>query len=159
MALPSRLALLAPLAALLLLPGCSSGSPTIPDGVLRSAIALSVTPSPLVPISSLPPLYSLRYTVKISEVAGLGGELEYVNGTVFDDVSGLTVGFNNYDSADILVFVGTKRIDAGQSRDVQQEITYQLPVNSTKAILTVNIQFKDDRGNFVSQSILVRVAE
>jgi hypothetical protein len=159
MALPSRLALLAPLVAVTLLPGCSSGSPTIPEGILRSAIALSVTPSPLVPITAIPPLYSLRYTVKISEVAGLGGELQYVNGTVFDDVSGLTVGFNNYDSADLLVFVGAKRIDAGESRDVQQEISYQLPASSTKAILTINIQFKDDRGNFISQSILVRVAE
>ena len=159
MALSSRRALLVPLAALALLPGCSSGSPTIPEGILRSAIALSVTPSPLVPISAIPPLYSLRYTVKVSEVAGLGGELEFVTGTVFDDGTGLTVGLNNYDSADLLVFVGTKRIDAGQSRDIQQEISYQLPASSTKAILTVNIQFKDDRGNFVSQSILVRVAE
>ncbi len=157
MALSSRLALLASLGALAILLGCSSGSPTVPEGVLRASIVLSVTPSPLVPITAAPPLYSLRYTVKISEVAGLGGELQYVNGTVFDDVSGLTVGFNNYDSADILVFVGTKRIDANQSRDVQQEITYQLPLPSTKAILTVNTQFKDDRGNFVSQSILVRV--
>lgn len=158
MALNSRLALLAPLVAVALLPGCSSGSPTVPDGVIRAAIALSVTPSPLVPLTATPPLYSLRYTVKISEVAGLGGELQFVNGTVFDDVSGLTVGLNNYDSADLLVFVGSKRVDANSSRDVQQEISYQLPANSTKAILTVNIQFKDDRGNFISQSILVRVA-
>jgi hypothetical protein len=156
MALPSRLALLAPLVALALLPGCSS-SPTVPSGVLRSVIVLSVTPSPLVPLVATPPVYSLRYTVKVSEVAGLGGELQFVNGTVFDDVSGLTVGLNNYDSADLVVFVGTKRIDANQSRDVQQEIAYQLPLNSNKAILTVNIQFKDDRGNFISQSILVRV--
>jgi hypothetical protein len=81
-----------------------------------------------------------------------------VNGTVFDDDSGITVGLNNYDSADLLVFVGTKRIDASQSRDIQQEITYQLPGTSTKAILTINVSFKDDRGNFISQSILVRVA-
>jgi hypothetical protein len=154
----TRLALLAPLAAVALLPGCSSGSPSVPDGVLRAAVALSVTPSPLVPLTALPPLYSIRYTVRITEVAGLGGELQFVNGTVFDDVSGFTVGLNNYDEADIVVFVGSKRIDANQSRDIQQEITYQLPANSNKAILTINVQFKDDRGNFVSQSILVRVA-
>jgi hypothetical protein len=157
MARITRLAVLAALSAVALLPGCSSG-PSVPDGVLRSAIALSVTPSPLVPITALPPLYSIRYTVKIAEVAGLGGELQFINGTVFDDVSGFTVGLNNYDSSDIVVFVGTKRIDANQSRDVQQEISYQLPVNSNRAILTVNVQFKDDRGNFVSQSILVRVS-
>jgi hypothetical protein len=158
MSLSSRLALAVPLAAIALLPGCSSGSPTIPEGVIRAALALSVTPSPLVPITAAPPLYSIRYTVKVSELAGLGGELEFVNGTVFDDESGLTVGLNNYDAADLLVFVGTKRIDASQSQDIQQEITYQLPGTSTKAILTINVSFKDDRGNFVSQSILVRVA-
>jgi hypothetical protein len=144
--------------ALVVIPGCSSGSPSVPDGVLRAQIVVSVTPSPLTPVSATPPLYQLRYIVKISEVAGLGGELQYVNGTVFDDVSGLTVGRNNYDSSDLLVFVGSKRIDAGSSRDVQQQIDYALPANSNKAILTVNVQFKDDRGNFVSQSILVRVS-
>jgi hypothetical protein len=146
------------LLALAALPGCSNSSPSVPDGVLRSQIVLSVTPSPLTPISATPPLYSLRYVVKISEVAGLGGELQYVNGTVFDDVSGLTVGINNYDSSDLLVFVGSQRVDAHGSRDVQQQIDYVLPTGSTKAILTVNIQFKDDRGNFVSQSILVRIS-
>jgi hypothetical protein len=154
----TRLAFLVALSAAAVLAGCSSGSPSVPDGVLRAAIALSVTPSPLVPITSLPPLYTIRYTVKISEVNGLGGELQFINGTVFDNVSGITVGFNNYDASDIVVFVGTKRIDANQSRDVQQEISYQLPLNSNQAVLTINVQFKDDRGNFVNQSILVRVA-
>jgi hypothetical protein len=144
--------------AFAVLPGCSNSSPSVPDGVLRSQIVLSVTPSPLVPVTATPPFYSLRYSVKISEANGLGGEIQYVNGTVFDDVSGLTVGVNNYDSSDILVFVGSQRIDANGSRDVNQQIDYALPGGSTKAILTVNVQFKDDRGNFVTQSILVRVA-
>jgi hypothetical protein len=157
MARSRRLATAAAL-ALAALPACSNSSPSVPDGVLRAQIVLSVTPSPLVPISATPPLYSLRYVVKVSEVAGLGGELQYVNGTVFDDTSGFTVGLNNYDSSDLLVFVGSQRIDAHGSRDVQQQIDYVLPAGSTKAILTVNVQFKDDRGNFVSQSILVRVS-
>jgi len=153
----TRFPLLALLAGAAFAAGCSSDTPSIPDGVLRSQIALSVSPSPLVPLAT-PPLYSVRYTVKIAEVAGLGGELQYVNGTVFDDTTGITAGINNYDSSDILVFVGSRRIDANQALDVQQQIDYQLPVGSTKAVLTVNIQFKDDRGNFVSQSILVRVS-
>jgi hypothetical protein len=81
-----------------------------------------------------------------------------VNGTVFDDASGVALAFNNYDSADILVFVGSKRIDAGQSRPVTQQIDYALADPAQKVVLTINIQFKDDRGNFVSQSILVRVS-
>jgi hypothetical protein len=154
--IPWRAALAA--LALAVVPGCSSSGPSVPEGVLRSQIVLSVTPSPLVPVSAVPPVFSIRYTVKIAEIAGLGGEIQYVNGTVFDDVSGLTVAVNNYDDSDILVFVGSKRIDGGQSRDVNQQIDYALPLNSTKAILTINVQFKDDRGNFVTQSILVRVA-
>jgi len=138
------------------LAGCNSGSPTIPEGVLRAQIALTVSPNPLAPIAQ-PPLYSLRYTIKIAETAGLGGELQYVNGTVFDDATGNTVGLNNYDSADLLVFVGSKRLAGNASLDVQQQIDYSLPAESTKAILTVNVQFKDDRGNFITQSILVRL--
>ncbi len=153
----SRFLLPALMASAALGPGCNSGSPTIPEGVLRAQIALTVTPSPLVPIAQAP-LYSLRYTVKITETAGLGGELQYVNGTVFNDTTGAAVAFNNFDSSDILVFVGTRRIDAGKSVDVAQQIDYTLADPATRVVLTINIQFKDDRGNFVSQSILVRVS-
>jgi len=153
----SRLRLLAALAAAALVPACSSDTPSIPDGVIRSHIVLTVTPSPLAPIAT-PPVYSLRYTVTIAETNGLGGELQYVNGTVFNDTTGAAIAFNNYDSSDILVFVGSKRIDGGQSRPVTQQIDYQLADPATKVVLTVAIQFKDDRGNFVSQSILVRVS-
>ena len=81
-----------------------------------------------------------------------------MNGTVFDDGSGIALAFNNYDTADLLVFVGTRRIDAGGSRPVTQQIDYALVDPAQKVVLTINIQFKDDRGNFVSQSILVRVS-
>jgi hypothetical protein len=138
------------------LAGCSSESPTLPEGVPLAQIALTVSPSPLVPTAQ-PPLYSLRYTVKIAETTGLGGELQYVNGTVFDDATGNTVGRINYDSADLVVFVGSKRLAGNASLEVQQQINYSLPAESTKAILTVNVQLKDDRGNFITQSILVRL--
>jgi hypothetical protein len=153
----SRLALLALVVAAALVPACGSDTPSVPEGVLRARIVLSVAPSPLAPIAT-PPVYSLRYTVTITEANGLGGELEYVNGTVFDDASGVALAFNNYDSSDLLVFVGTKRIDAGGSRPVTQQIDYALADPAQKVVLTINIQFKDDRGNFVSQSILVRVS-
>jgi hypothetical protein len=156
MARTSRFVFLALVAVAAAHPGCNSGSPTVPEGVLRAQIVLTVAPRPLAPIAT-PPFYQLTYTVTITETAGLGGELQYVNGTVFDATSGFAVGLNNYDSSDILVFVGTKRIDAGQSRAVQQQIDYGLPTGSTGGVLTVNTQFKDDRGNFISQSILVGI--
>ncbi len=155
MARSSRFAFLALVAAVAAFTACNS-SPTVPEGVVRAQIALSVAPSPLVTVAT-PPIYSLTYTVTITETAGLGGDLQYVNGTVFDDTTGLVAGFNNYDSSDLLVFVGTKHIDAGGSRAIQQQIQYALPAGSTAAVLTVNTQFKDDNGNFITQSILVRI--
>ncbi len=152
-----RLSLLTLVVAAALVPACNSDTPSIPEGVLRSGIALTVAPSPLAPIAT-PPVYSLRYTVTIAETNGLGGELQYVNGTVFDEATGTAIAFNNYDSSDILVFVGSRRIDANQSRPVTQQIDYQLADPARKILLTIAIQFKDDRGNFVSQSILVHVS-
>lgn len=142
-----------------LLPACSSNTPSIPGGVLRSALSLTVTPSPVTPNITSAPILSVQYTVKIEETAGLGGELQYVNGTIFSQATGAALAFNNYDSADIVVFVGNKRLEGGKSVNVSQQIDYVFPSGATSltAFLTVAVQLKDDRGNFVNQSILVPV--
>jgi hypothetical protein len=151
-----RAALLVALA--LALPACSSSTPSVPGGVVRSVLALTVTPNPAKTNLSSAPVLVVQYSVKVAETAGLGGEIQYVNSTLFNQATGGTLAFNNYDSSDILVFVGSKRLEGGKSIDVTQQLNYVLPASTTvTAVLTVAVQLKDDHGNFVNQSILVPV--
>jgi hypothetical protein len=143
----------------LALPSCSSNTPSTPSGVLRAVLALTVTPNPVKTNLSSAPVLVVQYTVKVAETAGLGGEVQYVNGTIFNQATGATIAFSSYDTSDILVFVGSKRLEAGKSIDVPQQLNFVLPTGTTSinAVLTVAVQVKDDRGNFVNQSILVPV--
>jgi uncharacterized lipoprotein YajG len=147
------------LALLLALPACSSSTTTNPGDILRSVLVLTVTPNPAKTNLTSAPVLVVQYSLNVKETAGLGAEVQYVNGTLYNQVTGGTLAFNNYDSSDILVFVGSKRIEGGKSIDVTQQLQFVLPADSTNitSVLTVSVQVKDDRGNFVNQSILVPV--
>jgi hypothetical protein len=141
----------------LLLPACSSNNPTDPGG--QAVIDISVTPNPVIgtqdPFSGS---VSAAYVVNIREQGGLGGgQLQFVNSTVFDNESGLQVANSYFDSASLKVFVGTDRVEAGGELDVTQTVSYSLPDLSVAAVLSVAVQFVDDRGNLTNLSTLASI--
>ena len=112
------------------LPACgSSSTPGLPDGVFRSVIAVTLDPNPLpAKVSTTAIGYlNISYKVVVTESSGLGAEFVFVNSTIFDDTSGLSVAVNNYDSKDLTVFVGSKRIEGNKSVEIGQQIDYLLP--------------------------------
>lgn len=153
-----RLAVLAPLALSLLLPSCGNNQPTLPD-VIRAGLLVSVTPSPVPPSQNvLSGVISIGYLVTITEVLGLGGEVLFVSAQVYDPETGLPAAAISYfDGNDLIVFVGTKRIEAGGTMEVPQSTSYVLPDFRVNALLAVNVQMRDDRDNLVNQSILVKI--
>jgi hypothetical protein len=152
-----RLAILFVLVGLLLLPGCND-TVSNPGGIARASIAVSVEPDPVVGVQELiTGTVSAAYTVTVRETAGLGGEIQHVAGTVFDPESGLQAGVNYFDAADLIVYVGTNRIEGGGELQVNQTITYVLPDLSTEAQLSVSVQLRDDNGGLVNRSILMSV--
>jgi hypothetical protein len=62
-----------------------------------------------------------------------------------------------FDGADLIVFVGKKKIDPGGTLVVPQTQSYILPDFRTKALLAINVQMKDDHDNVINQSVLVKV--
>lgn len=139
------------------LPACSSSTPTIPD-VPRARIVVTVDPNPIVPAQDpLTGAVTISYKIVVTEAAGLGGKLNFLSSSVFDPATGLQVALNYFDDADLLVFVGTDRIEAGETLSVPQTTSYALPDVSTDATLTVAVQFKDDRGNLLNSSVLVPI--
>jgi len=155
MALRRRLALV--LAVALLAPACGEDTVTNP-GSSRAVIEVTVDPNP-VPGSQNPltGAISVGYKVVITEVNGLGGEVLFVSSQIYDPETGLQVALTYFDSADLLVFVGSKRVEALGSLTVSQTSSYILPDFRQPAQLAVNVQMKDDRGNLLNQSVLVKI--
>jgi hypothetical protein len=151
----SRLAFV--LLAALLLPACGDDTPTTP-GAVRAAIGITVDPTPVPPAqNTLTGTVSIGYRITITELNGLGGELQFVSSQVYDPETGLLASLTYFDGADLIVFVGKKKIDPGGTLVVPQTQSYILPDFRTKALLAINVQLKDDHDNVINQSVLVRV--
>jgi hypothetical protein len=155
MALRRRLALL--LAAALLAPACGNNGVTIP-AVSRAVINVAVDPTPVPPSQNpLTGAVSIAFKVVITELNGLGAEVVFVSSQVYDPETGLQAALSYFDSDDLVVFVGTKRLEPNGSIVVPQTSSYVLPDFRIPAQLTVNVQVKDDRGNLLNQSVLVKI--
>jgi hypothetical protein len=145
------------LACALAVPACSSNTPTTPNAS-RAIINVAVDPAPVPGTQNpLTGAISVAYKVVITEVNGLGGEVAFVSSQIYDPETGLQVALTYFDSADLVVFVGSKRVEALGTLTVPQTSSYVLPDFRKPAQLTVNVQLKDDRGNLLNQSVLVKI--
>jgi hypothetical protein len=153
----ARRSLLPLLVAASLGTSCGDDSVTLPD-VFRAVIVVTVEPNP-VPASQNPLTGSVStaYRVTISELNGLGGEVVFVSSVVFDPETGLQAALNYFDGADLVVFVGSKRIEPKGTLVVPQTTAFVLPEFRREADLAVSVQVKDDRGNLLNQSVLVKI--
>jgi hypothetical protein len=154
MALRRRLALV--LATAILAPAC--GDNITSSGGARAAIIVAVDPNP-VPGSQSPltGAVSVAYKVVITEVNGGSGEVLFVSSQIYDPETGQQVAINYFDSADLVVFVGSKQIEPLGTLTVPQTSSYILPDFRTAAQMTVNVQMKDDQGSLLNQSLLVKI--
>jgi hypothetical protein len=137
---------------------CGS-SPVTPTNTERAVIVLSVTPNPLTGTVTnvVGPIFTTQWTLKIQETAGLGGTVQQVKASIYDDATGILVATTVYDDKDLTVFVGSNRIEPNGSLDVPQQVSYQLSANQTAAHLTLDVQFKDDKGFLQEPSFLVKI--
>jgi hypothetical protein len=153
----ARLLVPALLGGALLAPGCGSGTPTIPD-ISRAAIAITVDPNPITATQDPTTLAATAtFTITLKETAGLGGEAQFISSAVYEPATGAQVALNYYDSTDLVVYEGTKRIEPNGELVLQQSATYVLSDYSKAADLVVSVQFKDDRTNLVFTSLLVKI--
>jgi hypothetical protein len=154
MALRSRLALL--LVVALFVPACGDDL-TSPTGN-RAALAVTVEPNPVKGSQSpLTGVVSVGYKIVITETNGGSGVLLFVSSQIYDPETGQQVALNYFDGADLIVFVGTKNGEPLATLEVAQTLSYVLPEFRTAAQLTVNVQMKDEQGNLLNQSLLVKI--
>jgi hypothetical protein len=146
-------------AAVVLAVGCNNTAS--PTSVAKAQITVSVVPTPVTAIASqrVGFTFAAPFKVVINEVAGQGGEVEEVTSTLYD-LGGLgEVGELSYDSSDLVVFVGSKRVEANGSLTVPMQIDYVIASDATAkdAFLNVVVRFKDDKANNLRATTLVRV--
>jgi hypothetical protein len=147
-------------ALLLVLGGCNNDNPTAPGDISRAVLSVKVDPSPILAEISNPfgPIYTINYTVKLEELAGLGGTVELVDSRVYDDATGGVVAANVYDDKDLVVFIGSNRLDPNGTLDVVHQLSYQLSTaDKSTAYLVVNARLHDDKDNLQTQSILTKI--
>ncbi len=146
------------LAGALLAPGCGNSTPTVPGGISRAAITVTVAPNPITATQDATTFAATgSYTITLKETAGLGGEVQFINSTVYDPSTGAQAALNYFDSTDLVVYQGTKRIEANGELTLQQSVRYTLADHSKAADLVVSMQFKDDRTNLDFASLLVKI--
>jgi hypothetical protein len=154
----ARLLVPALLAGALLAPGCGNGTPTIPGGSGRSAITITVAPNPVTSTQDTTTFaVTASYTITVKETAGLGGEVQFISSAAYEPSTGAQVALNYYDSTDLVVYQGSKRIEANGELTLQQSVTYTLADYSKAADLVVSMQLKDDRTNLDFASLLVKI--
>jgi hypothetical protein len=152
-----RAALVAAALLALVLPSCGSSSGTLPD-TYAALIQVTVDPNPIIGTQNiLTGSVSATYKITIDELAGLGGEVQFVSSTVFNPANGAQLALNYYDSADLTVFVGSKRIEPKGTLVVPQTVTYTLPDLTKATNVTISVQVKDDRSNVSTRSLLVPI--
>jgi hypothetical protein len=138
--------------------GCSNSSSTTP-GTLPAFITLSISPNPVksTPYSPAGPTYAANWSTSITESAGQGGTVQLVKATIFDEATGVALSTANYDEKDLVVFVGSARVEPKGVLVVPQQNTYVPSTPSPAASLTVTITFKDDNGLTQEHSILAKI--
>ena len=145
------------LAAALLAPACGSDNPTLPD-VTRAVLALTVDPNPIPGTQNeLTLAVSATYTITVTEMAGLGGEVMFVSSAVYEPSTGRQVALNYYDGADLVVYQGGKRLEPLGTLVLPQSTGYTLSDYTKPANLVVSVQLKDDRANLIYTSLLVKI--
>jgi hypothetical protein len=140
-----------------LVSGCGNNNNTITN-IPAAKLAITVDPAPVPPSQNvLTGVVSIGYKIHITETAGLGGTMEFVSSSVYDPATGTLLSLTYFDGDDLVVFVGTKRINPGETLTVPQTMSFLLPDLSKNATLVVNAQMLDDRSNIINQSVLVKV--
>ena len=62
---------------------------------------------------------------------------------------------NQYDDRDLLVFIGENRVEANGTLDIPQDLSYVAAATRPTSVV-VAVRFRDDRGNLIEPSLLVK---
>jgi hypothetical protein len=156
--LPSVASAALVLAAVIGLPACESGTGLPSSPIPNAQIAVTLSPSPIVGTqNTTTKAVKAEFDVKIQELNGLGCEVMFVSAAAFDPESGAQVALVYFDGVDLVVYVGSKRIEGQGTLVVPETLGYVLSDGRKEATVVVSVQVKDDRGNLFNHALLTKI--
>jgi len=149
--------------------GCGGDkSPTAPSSQPTTAdITATVSPNPVIASACTPTTcttgfaFSAVFNLQISETAGVGGNVNFVNVTMRDSTTGAEIGTINFGADEVIrrASTATNHVNArGSLSIVNLGVNYRLSGGGRQGTLTVAVQFTDDRGNQINRVVTVPVA-
>jgi hypothetical protein len=148
--------------ALPALVACGGGStPAVPTAAAapsHAAVRLVVAPDPIPSSADGAAGAALReaaWTLTITETAGVGGTLNFVNGTLRDMQTGAVAdpgGRMSLGAADLVTLAGGTRLPPQGTVTIPGRLVYGLPYGSAGGRLTITVQMTDDAGALVTGS-------
>jgi hypothetical protein len=141
-----------------LVAACSS-SPSNPVTAPIAVLSITVTPSPLTPVGSgnVTSPWQISFKVVLEELAGLGGQVQLMEARVYEAATGTARYKLVYDYKDLIVYVGSDRIQPRGTLEVPLQITYSTTTGASLGSLVILVDFLDDKGTKHEVSLLTPI--
>lgn len=147
--------------------GGGAAAPTVASAPVppqHAAVGIAVAPAPIASATTAPgdpsaPRLAV-WTLTITESAGVGATLNFVNETLRDAQSGAVAdpgGEASLGASDIVTLAGAVRLPPRGTLTLPCQLVYGLPDGSVGGRLTLTLQLTDDTGQLVSASVSVPV--
>jgi hypothetical protein len=142
-------------------------SASAPVQPAHGAVQLAVAPDPVLSAviaaaaGDLSVEHQAAWTLTITETAGIGGTLNFLNVTLRDQETGAVAdpgGEASLGAADIAALAGTARLAPHGTLTLPGQLVYALPDGSVGGRLAMTLQITDDTGQLVTSSVSVPVS-
>jgi hypothetical protein len=143
---------------LLAFTGC--GGKDDPTAPTPTAAVFNVTQSPnpiIAGTGSQGFQYTAAFTISVTESAGVGGNVNFVNVTLRNVTTGVELNTVNFTATDVFNRAGTNHIAAKGTLNIPLSVIYSLALGGRQATMTIAVQIGDDAGHTTNQSFTVSV--
>ncbi len=137
------------------LPACETTDST----PLPAEIALTASPDPVSAQPSTDPDYQwfARFTVTVTESAGVAGTISSVSAVLNEAAGGIVIVTGEDEETNIRVDSNTNRLEANGSVPILFGVDYTLPGGGREAAADVTVVILDDNGYTQSETLRVLV--
>ena len=101
--------------------------------------------------------FTVAFNLTVTESAGVGGNVNFVNVTLRNTTTGLELNTINFNATDVLNRAGTNHIAGRGTLNIPLSVVYTLALGGRQATMTIAVQFGDDAGHLTNQTLTVPI--
>jgi hypothetical protein len=139
--------------------GGSNPAPTpTPTAPTAGVFTVTETPNPIIATGGTQGFqFTAAFTLTVTESAGLGGNVSFVNVTLRNATTGVEVGTIQFNPVDIAARAGSSHIAARGTLSIPLSVVYTLALGGRQATTTIAVQIGDDAGHVSNQLLTVPI--